>query len=509
MNKSIQKYLGIILLVTACMIALISYDEYGLTWDDNSQHKTGIISYEYVFSGSQDLLEYKERDYGVAFELPLVIIEKVLDLRDSRSIFLMRHLVTHFFFLVSAFFCFLIIDFLYENKFLSTIGFLLVVLHPRLYAHSFFNTKDIPFMSMFLICFYVNAVAFSKKQAKYFILLGVCVGLLINLRIMGVVLFCLIPFFLMIDALDEKNYKINIKLGFIFICTALATLYITWPFLWLNPIENFIFSFKNMASFRWASLILFNGQFIKAEEVNWNYIPVWFSITTPIFYIITGGLGFVLLVFQFIKKPSIFLSNSKERNNLFFLICFLSPVVSVIAMRSVLYDGWRHLYFIYPSFVLLSVYGLSFLYKKNTKKIFVIAPFIVFIFIASFMIKNHPFQHVYFNEFVDTKSPEHLRKQFELDYWGTSYKQALEYILKHDNSPSINVAAQHSVALTNKDILTSKERERINFVKSPTQAKYFITNYRWHPDDYPRLEPLKWHSIKVGNNTINSIFKLR
>jgi hypothetical protein len=508
MIKYIQRYLGIILLVIACVIALISYDEYGISWDEAAQRNIGNVSAKYVFSDNKDLLKLKDRDYGVAFELPLIIIEKALDLRDSRSIFLMRHLVTHFFFLISSFFGFLLIDFLYKNKLLATIGFLLIVLHPRLYAHSFFNTKDIPFMAMFLICLYLNSVAFRKKQNKYFFLLGIGVGLLINLRIMGMLLFSLIPFFLMIDVFKEKNYKVNIKLGLIFISTTIVTLYISWPFLWSNPLENFVFAFKNMARFRWGGSVLFNGQYIKATELSWDYIPRWFSITTPIFYLIAGLLGSILLGFHFFKNPSVYLSNSKQRNNLFFLICFLSPVVSVIIFRSVLYDGWRHLYFIYPSFVLLCIYGLNILYEKNMKKIVVIVSFIPFIFIGFFMIKNHPFQHVYFNELVDTKSPEYLRKQFELDYWGTSYKQSLEYILKYDHSPSINVSVENNPGFGNRQILTFKERKRIKFVKLQ-KATYFITNYRWHPQDYTNLNQGEWHSIKVGNNTINTIFRLR
>jgi len=314
----LHKYLGIILLVTLYVIALINYDKYGLSWDENEQRKTGIVSAEYVFSNNQLLLKWGNRDYGVAFELPLIIIERALNLKDSRSIYLTRHIVTHLFFLVSAFFCFLLIEFLYKNKLLATIGFLLIILHPRLYAHSFFNTKDIPFMSMFLICLYFNAVAFRKKQNKYFILLGIGVGLLINLRIMGVLLFSLILFFLMIDKLKEIMYKENVKLGLIFSSTTIATLYLSWPFLWSNPIENFVFAFNNMAKFRWGGSVLFNGQFVKGTELSWDYVPIWFIITTPIFYLIAGLSGLILLVFYFFKKPSIYLSNSKQRNNLFF-----------------------------------------------------------------------------------------------------------------------------------------------------------------------------------------------
>ena len=42
------------------------------------------------------------------------------------------------------------------------------------------------------------------------------------------------------------------------------------------------------------------------------------------------------------------------------------------------------------------------------------------------MIKHHPFQNVYFNMLAGKE----IEKKFEMDYWGLSNKQALDYILK-------------------------------------------------------------------------------
>lgn len=124
------------------------------------------------------------------------------------------------------------------------------------------------------------------------------------------------------------------------------------------------------------------------------------------------------------------------------------------------------------------------------------------------MIKNFPVQHVYFNHFMAFNPPEHIRKTFELDYWGTSYKQTLDYILKNDNSPSIDVNVANSAGKININILPAHERIRINFVPIE-QATYFITNFRWHPQDYKDIEEFEYYSIKVANNTINRIYKLK
>jgi hypothetical protein len=124
------------------------------------------------------------------------------------------------------------------------------------------------------------------------------------------------------------------------------------------------------------------------------------------------------------------------------------------------------------------------------------------------MIRNFPLENVYFNEAFSFSSPEYLRKTFEMDYWGVSYRQSLEYILKVDASPSINICVANDPGIINLSILPTKERERIKIVPRE-KATYFITNYRWHPQDYTEYASFKFHSLTVENNTVSEIFKLK
>ncbi len=91
------KHSGIILPFIMLSIALFSFEEYGVSWDEQQQRNIGYASYDYVFNNDDSLLEWYDRDYGFAFELPLVIIEKTFDLTDSKTIYLMRHIVNHIF----------------------------------------------------------------------------------------------------------------------------------------------------------------------------------------------------------------------------------------------------------------------------------------------------------------------------------------------------------------------------------------------------------------------------
>jgi hypothetical protein len=254
--------------------------------------------------------------------------------------------------------------------------------------------------------------------------------------------------------------------------------------------------------------MLFNGKTITAGTLPWYYIPEWFSITTPVVYLILGVTGIFSVAVHILKNPGRFLSNSPLRNNLLFLACLFTPVLAVIFLHSKPYDAWRHLYFIYPSFVMLAVYGLNVLFKMGMKKPAIVFSFLAFIFTGHFMIKNFPNQNVYFNAFCSFRPPEYLRKTFELDYWGVTYKQSLEFILMQDKDSLVNINVANPPGEYNRMILTSAQRNRIRFVPIE-EAKYFVTNYRWHPQDYFEYSAYKFYSIHVLNNTVNEVFKLK
>jgi len=503
----LNKNLGLVLFFLMGIIALFTFDEYGMGWDEVIQHKTGTLNFNYIFSDDESLLKWKDKDYGVAFELPLIIIEKVFGIEDTRQIYLMRHLITHLFFLLGAFFIFKLVILLYKNKMLATIAFFMIVLHPRLYAHSFFNTKDIPFLSMFIISFYYTAIAFKNKTIRSFIALGISVGFLINLRIMGVLLPSAVLLFLLIDALKEKQYLQHIKLIALFLISTIFVLILTWPFLWSDPLTNFTAAFNNMSKFPWDNWVLFDGVLLKGKELPWYYIPVWFTITTPILYLLAGFSAAILLIFQVIKKPLHYLTNSIDRNKALYLAIFILPVLAVILLDSTLYDGWRQLFFIYPAFVLLSIFGMNYLFDLRKKNLVIGLSSLSFIAVITFMIINAPFQQVYFNELMSFRSDEYLRKNYDFDYWGPSYRQSLEYILDNDDSELIKIAVANNPGVYNLQILNPDQRDRIKIVPLE-EAGYFITAYRFHPQDYDELKGAEYHSFKVGNNTVNQIFKL-
>ena len=126
--------------------------------------------------------------------------------------------------------------------------------------------------------------------------------------------------------------------------------------------------------------------------------------------------------------------------------------------------------------------------------------------IASFMIINHPYQNVYFN-FLAGKNMSIIKKKFELDYWGLSYKQALEYIVRNDTNKIIKVLPANHPGKINASMLNKIERNKLEFVRSIDDAKYFLSNFRWHKEEYPYDN--EFYSIKVDGGKIMVVYKLK
>ena len=114
------------------------------------------------------------------------------------------------------------------------------------------------------------------------------------------------------------------------------------------------------------------------------------------------------------------------------------------------------------------------------------------------MIKNHPYQNVYFN-FLPGKN---IETKFELDYWGLSNKQALEFILKNDSKPIIKIGAAGPISLENsKQILSPLDKKRIT-ISENEESDYIIDNYITWNGKYKKER----HKIPKNFKTYKEIF---
>jgi hypothetical protein len=79
--------------------------------------------------------------------------------------------------------------------------------------------------------------------------------------------------------------------AFIYLASGTASIYLFFPYLREDPVNRFIEVFKSLSRYNWGGENLYFGQFVAANDLPWHYIPVWITITTPIFYLILFALG--------------------------------------------------------------------------------------------------------------------------------------------------------------------------------------------------------------------------
>ena len=504
---------GILLMVLTLVVGLLSYKDYGVNWDDPDQRDLGYINYNYIAKNDTTLRGYAFKEYGPAFELLLVFAEKQMKAPDTRDIFLMRHLINHIFFLTGACFFYLLAYRLFKKRSLACLCLLMIILAPRIYTHSFFNTKDIPFFAAISISLYFCTRAFQKGRPLLFIIAGICCGFASSIRIMGVMLLVYVSFFLLIELIsaivkkENSNKPLKNLLSF---CGAFClTLYVCFPYLWPHPLSNFLDCFTIMSHYTWDGTIFQNGKFIHSNNIPWYVFIVWFVITNPVIWLLLGFGGIIYFCFDFLKKPLDYFINTEKKIFLLYFLCFITPIAAVISLHSVIYEDWRHLFFVYPPFLLMAVYFVNKIYYSKIK-LAVLSLILLQVVVTGYtMIRTFPLNQVYFNPLVSHRS-EYLRSNYEMDYWGVGFKQGLDNILSKDKSESIVISTDVSgmVPLANNImLLTPEDRKRVQLVEANKPFDYFLTDFRCHPEDYGY--PGRDYSIRAFNSTVIGIYRLK
>lgn len=484
-----------LLLFIIFLFGLEAANDYGLSWD-SMQRSSGIRAAGYIMTklGVPNSLEneYEKypRDhndaYGVIFDLISIAIEKSFELKDKKDIYTMRHRLNFLFYFIGCLFFLLICKNIFNLR-IAIISFLIYAIHPRLFAHGFFNPKDAILQAFVIMSLYPILLSFRMKSIKWFIASGIMMGICISTRV--VMIYLPFLFILFFAYLNKEKFSISylkkdltvIKYIFCtFFFTALSTI-IFLPVLWENPITNFKWIFITMKNFPWNGSVLFMGDTISSSELPWYYLLIWFFITTPISFCFLYILGIVRSIYYLSFK------SVKQYPLLYFSIFgILIPYISVIIFNSSLYDGWRHFYFVYPFISFISIYGFMFIKKilsnnnsiKNKNIFYLIIIFVIFYSPVTSIFKLHPHQNVYFN-FLAGKDP--LLK-YEGDYWGISYKQGLEKLIELEKN-DILLAVGNFPGKNNLQMIEKKDRDRIKIVQKEN-AKYFITNFRSQINDY-------------------------
>lgn len=520
LRKLRENILPILLFSVFLIIGLSIYRDYGVSWDEPLQREIGIANLRVFLGHNEPLVDMKDRFYGPFFELVLITIEKIIKPATLRDIYFLRHLTTFLTFFAGTIFFYILSGKIFKNASTALLSTTALILSPRIFDNAFYNSKDIPLMVFFIISFTFFVFYVKERKFVYLILLAISSAITTTIRIAGAMIPFLTVMVIIADWIrSSESWTKKLRTGlpklisfglvFAFSCV------LFWPILWMDPVGNFIQAIREFSHFGWDLPVLFMGIPYSANELPWFYAIVWILISTPIFY----SVLFLTGVIQWIGGVKFTVNHFFENQSIILLaivIWFFVPLLLVISLKSVLYDSWRHLFFIYPAFLLLAFWGFEKTLSQLNAKFGRLNPASLgltlilcaaFIVTGAFMVRSHPYEQLYFNRLAGKNLGE-IKNRYELDYWGLSYRSGLEYISRTDPGPVIDYISETTPG-SYTFMLPEADQKRLNWlgIEDNEQARYLITNYRWkksYPSEYREV-----YSVELDGARILTVFKLK
>jgi hypothetical protein len=514
-----------VLLAINILIGLLVFRNYGYSWDEPLFYDYGdALGYAYSpsewFSGDFDI----ERSFGTsgddhktrgpAYLLlarePVILLE-ALGL-DKASAW---HLANFLFFQIGIYFLYrLALRWMSSSAALAASAFF--SWQPLLWGHAFINPKDPPFLVCFLasVCLGFEMVdrlsdqsVYGKPKVSTVLIPAIVLGITTSIRVLGPLAGLLVFLYFLAELLRNKRLRVSAAPWFafsIYTIIALLAMFSTWPFLWQNPLENFIGVFRLMSDNPTNLSVLFGGEVYRAGELPRRYMPFMLgtTLTEPVWplFVLGAIAGYYRLLIHSrrssnnLQEADSAASWNSLRSSLDFaetrsqvisltlvLLWFLILLAYVLLRRPAMYDGLRHFLFILPPVFLFTGFSFEYLHKYIGNSWLYAG--LVLLFLAPGIlgiVRLHPYEYTYYNSFVGGTAGAF--RQYETDYWLTCYKEAVEALEQKDDTPAnLYVHREGYIAdyYADRNIMVQELRSARNEVRS---GDYVLVNTRTNED---------------------------
>ena len=542
-NKQKNTYLLLFFYLLLLSFAFYSLQDAGIHIEEKFHRLNGLYWLSYVsevlgFSNLHDISSEKASEisdfslssvilynkYGIIFDLPTAFLEIFLGINDIKSVYYLKHFLSFSIFLLSSFAFYKILIKRYNNFLLSFVGTSLFITTPRIFGDSFFY-KDVLFLSFLTFTMYFLLKYLKKNSLKNLILFSLFTAFSVNLRIFSILIPFLFCFIIIIKSFQTNEYRENIKKILIYLIFFFVSLFIFWPYLWASPINNFIDLFLSLNKDLIDVKILYNQNYISNRTLPNGYLLNWLIISSPILQNLLFLMGYFFYSIRLLNRYFKINENSvyndlwrghREETDFIFFIFLSSFYLLFLIFNAPLYNGWRLVYFmnffmIYFSINILNLILIRFQKKSNLFTLLKIFLIILVTYNYYAIIKYHPYQSLYFNNFLSEKKIN----GFEGDYYGISSKDFFEKISKIDDDNEIKIAvASHTPLYRGLEALELKERSKFIIVGQEYEmAKYIYKNNISEVDSILNKKyevPKNFSKIyekKIGKLTIYEIFK--
>ncbi len=500
--------LAVLATFTAFFIAgLFAFDDYGISSDEPMALWFGYHTYGYLFLGRPppDFPDWSF--YGPAWHTFLAIGNELIGSPGGRVMWLFRHFLNFSLFFAGIIAFYFLAKRCVKNWTFALLAAAFLMLSPRMFAHAFTNPKDLPAMVFFLFAIATMFVFLERRSMVTAALHALCCGLIISMRMFGLIVPLLTIAFLILPPLlsnprSRNDVSRSLRDAGVYLLLLCLLTIAVWPVLWdANPLTRFLDAFTNTSSRQGGGFYF--GQLVTANP--WHYLPVWIFITTPVLYSLAFVIGCMLVLRDIFRNP---LNALREKTDLTLLAWFFLPVAALLLLRIGIFDEWRHVLFIYPAFLLIGMRGLEWalgkLHEWRTRIGSRVLTGIIALSMLStawWMISRHPFQYMYFS--IPSRF---VQGNFELDYWSLGSRAGLQWILDHDRTPVVKVYPAGRITRIASDLLPLNGWARIEWT-DPDKADYIVDNFRANKYIPTLPEEKKIHSIVVDDLNVITIYR--
>jgi hypothetical protein len=406
------------------LMVFASFD-FGVTWDEKARHRYGELIWEF-FRGlrarNDTYVDDGGQYYGGLFDTLCAALERYV----PANRYVVRHALNATFGWIGILYAGRLAARLF-GQWAGVLGLMLLASSPRYLADSMNNPKDLPFAAATVAGLYYMSTMSPKwpyvsKSTAIKIVMALAAAL--NIRAAGLMYLGYFGLLVAAFVLAERQFN-----GRRLLDTALRVAVVTagvlvigtafWPWAMASPFIRPIEALLSFANAPYGADVLFNGRPVPSDNLPWYYVPVWLLITTP--PIVLVGLALA----------SLFPRREWLAGIAALATITLLPIVLVIARNSTLYDGIRHLLFVYPVIVVIAAAGwMAALSRRDpiVRRITAALLVVGFVNVLTFDVRAHPNQSAYFNELVG--GPKGAFGRYEMDYWGNCVLQAVGWTAK-------------------------------------------------------------------------------
>lgn len=429
MNKLRQNPI-LILLAINLTIGLMTFRSYGLSWDEPLFYDYGeALKYAYTpsnwFSGGFDVTKSfgasgtDHANRGPAYLLvamPVVSILKWLGLDPASA----WHLTNFLTFNLGVYLLYRLAS-KWTNRESALAAAALFAYQPLLWGHSFINPKDIPFMTFFLgsVVFGIETVDAWKSNQQLptakLLTASFFLGIATSIRILAPFAGILVLLYALVQGVKPLEI-LKKPLIWLYAALSLTFAFLSWPYLWLAPLQKFAEVFVFMSDNPTQLNVLFAGGNYQAGETPRRYFPTLLActLTEPAYILIAFG------VLRSFWKPA-----AKGRLTLSILLAWFAVIAAYILLRRpAMYDGYRHFLFILPPLFVFAGFAFESLFdllkQPWQQSVFAL---VVFAFGIVPIVQLHPYQYAYYNSLAGGVGGAF--RQYETEYWLTCYREAV------------------------------------------------------------------------------------